>query len=360
MKKFYLLLSFVLLGITAHAVPAHFNNFDRTNYRDAFIFVERGIEFAIFPDGQFDFFFNPTGNFNRIPPHRNYSFNSGYNYGPYVQYDDYGAVIQIENVPIYYDYYGRIIQAGRVNIRYNAFGMVNRIGNMFLHYNHYDQFTHTSGFINSRNTRYVYRPWHDYYVRPHNYVVVHNQPYRIYYTPNRMKFNHYRRYYNDHYSSGSFQQYYYRPGDRVTTYHRGRRDESPREVDRASIPSRNTVTTSQERRIYRQPDTPASSSPQGVQRSNSTSARERSSVRPEQTPPVRSSRVENVPQSRPAEVPAAAATRRTAPVSTARPEREAQVQSPRTETPSEVNSATPVRSPDPVSSRGTRSSRGGQ
>ena len=165
MKKFYLLFTFLILGLSATAANT---SFESRYQGEAFIFVERGIEFAVFPDGQFDFFFNPRGNFNRVPGHINYSFNSGYNYGPFIQYDDYGAVIQIENVPVYYDYYGRLIQAGRVQIGYNSFGMVNRIGNMFLHYNFYNQITHTSGFINSRNASYVYRPWHDYYVRPYS------------------------------------------------------------------------------------------------------------------------------------------------------------------------------------------------
>ena len=38
-------------------------------------------------------------------PNVNISYNSGYDYNAYVQYDEFGAIIQIENVPIYYDYY---------------------------------------------------------------------------------------------------------------------------------------------------------------------------------------------------------------------------------------------------------------
>lgn len=379
MKKFYLLLSFLVIGFSAKAVPGTVENFDRPNYRDAFIFVERGVEFAVFPDGQFDFFFNPRGNFNRIPGHINYSFNSGYNYGPFIQYDDYGAVIQIEHVPVYYDYYGRIIQAGRVNIGYNAFGMVNRIGNMFLHYNHFDQFTHTSGFINSRNAHYVYRPWHQYYVRPHTYVVVHHQPYRVYYTPNRMKYNHYKRYYYDHYNSGSFQQSYYQPGDRVTTYHRGRRDETPRRVRTEVAPSRNAITSTPERTIYRQSESPNVSAGQRVKSRTSTSRVENPAVRRNEaaqnneafqrreTPQMRTSRVENVPPqqhverrvpSQRAETPAV--ERRSTEVNNTPPAREIQARTRRTETPAEVKTAPQEKTPEPVSARGTRSSRRGQ
>ena len=245
MKKLYFIFAFLTLGLSATAANSSVYN----PYRgDAIIFVERGVEFAVFPDGQFDFFFNPRGNFNRIPAHINYSFNSGYNYGPFIQYDDYGAVIQIENVPVYYDYYGRLIQAGRVRIGYNNFGMVDRIGNMFLHYNFYNQLTHTSGFINSRNASYVYRPWHDHYMRPNNYSVVYNEPYRLYYVPNRMKYSHYRRYYDTYYSTNNFQQGYYTPGQRVTSYQRGRRDSSPREIS-TPLPSQITATPTRKIRI---------------------------------------------------------------------------------------------------------------
>ncbi|WP_051205328.1 hypothetical protein [Salinimicrobium xinjiangense] len=370
MKNIYLLLSFLVIGFSAKAVPGTVENFDRPNNGDAFIFVERGVEFAVFPDGQFDFFFNPRGNFNRIPSHINYSFNSGYNYGPFVQYDDYGAVIQIETVPVYYDYYGRIIRAGRVNIGYNAFGMVNRIGNMFLHYNYYNQFTHTSGFINSRNAHYVYRPWHEYYVRPYSYTVVHHQPYRIYYAPNRMKYNHYKRYYNNHYSNGSFQKSYYRPGEKVTTYHRGRRDETRREVRTEVAPSRNNITTTPERKTYRQSNT-RTLPPQRAETRTSTTRQVAPAVHRNEVPQVRTSRTENVTVQKNIEtrVPAKraetpAVQRRspqvnTTPERTASNAREVQAQTRRSHTPARTENTPQVRTQEPVPSRGTRSSRGG-
>lgn len=358
MKKFYLLLSFLVIGFSAKAASVKVESFDRPNYRDAYIFVERGVEFAVFPDGQFDFFLNPRGNFNRVPSHINYSFNSGYNYGAFIQYDDYGAVIQIENVPVYYDYFGRIQQAGRVKIGYNAFGMVNRIGNMFLHYNHYDQFTHTSGFINSRNAHYIYRPWHQHYMRPHNYVVVYNQPYRLYYTPNRMKYTHYKRYYNNYYSDGSFQQSYYQPGERVTTYHRGRRNESPREV-RTDVTSRNSVNTTPQRNTYRQTDTRTIPAQRAETRST-TSRVESPAVRRTEVPQTRTSRMENIPAQRTVETRVPAERAETPAVQRrSTPTREVQTQTRRVETPVEARSTPQEKAPEQVSTRGTRGSRGG-
>ncbi len=231
MKKIYLFFAFLVIGFSVKAASEAVDY--RNAYGDAFIFEEGGVEFAVYPDGQFDFFYNHRGtgyNVHVVSPHVSVSYNSGYNYDPFVQYDDFGAVIQVEHVPIYYDFYGRIIQAGRVQLSYNHFGMLARVGNLFLHYNHRNHFTHYTGYINRYNPYYVYRPWHRYYSRPMaHFAVVYHHPYRAHYHPNRMKYKHYRNYYKKHYNDG-FRRSYYRPGDRVTTYHRGRRTSGQREV----------------------------------------------------------------------------------------------------------------------------------
>lgn len=346
MKKFYLLLTLMAFGFSAKAAPAAEVNFDRRGYADAIIFVERGVEFAIFPDGQFDFFFNPRNNFNSIPPHINYSFNSGYNYGPFVQYDDFGAVIQIENVPVFYDYYGRIIQAGRVKVRYNAFGLVNRVGNLFVNYNSYRQFSHTSGFINNRNVRYIHRPWHDYYMRP-NYAVVYNEPYRLYYEPNRMRYNSYKKYYHNHYhNNNTFQKSYYRPGDRVTSYHRGRRVEDQREIRNHDVSLQRTASYDYEDRAEQR----------DVRRTTTTSQRADVATRALRvdTPAVQQ-RV--VRQDRRASVPAQPRAQQRSRNSSVNATPTSQVQTrSRTQRSATVNPATVQESSS--STRGTRSSRG--
>ena len=265
MKKLYLFCAFLVIGLSVKAVPSTMENELRRDYGDAFIFTERDVEFAIFPDGQFDFFYNPRrggSGFSLSSPNVNISFNAGYNYDPFVQYDDFGAVIQIENVPIYYDYYGRIIQAGRVHINYNHFGMVNRIGNLHLHYNPYNHYTHYTGYINRYNPYYVYRPWHNYYMRPHvQSVIVYHQPYRAYYHPNRIKYSQYKRYYKKNYND-NFRRSYYRPGERVASYHRGRRVDSPREIRsnataerRAASINRSNATSTRDQAVYQRNQT---------------------------------------------------------------------------------------------------------
>ncbi|RLJ68790.1 hypothetical protein CLV86_0179 [Lacinutrix venerupis] len=199
----HLIYLFSLLLFTSFTVNAENTNNLKTlesnattsyrGYGKSFIFMEQGIEFSVYADGQFDFYMpnrGPQVNVSVGTPNVNISFNSGYNYDAYVQYDEFGAIIQIENTPIFYDYYGRIIQAGDIYINYNNRGYVTRVGGLYIHYNRYNVFSHYTGFINVYNRAYVFRPWHRYYAVPSvNYCVVFNRPYRQYYTPIRYKYN---------------------------------------------------------------------------------------------------------------------------------------------------------------------------
>ncbi len=246
MKNITLILALVFIGVSASA-NASKATFSPFNYGEAFIFIEGGVEFAVYPNGEFDFHYNPrflNTSIMHIPhPGRNISYNSGFNYDAFVQYDDYGAVIQIEHVPVYYDHYGRILQAGDVIIRYNNKGLISRVGNMQIRYNRYNQPVRYIGVINHYNTRYVYRPWHQYYMRPHtNYRVVYFEPYRAYYEPVRMNYFHYSTYYqtnNYYYNKNNF----YRPGQSAVVYNHGRKTSTVRDnntvIRNSSTVSRN-------------------------------------------------------------------------------------------------------------------------
>ncbi|UJH91534.1 hypothetical protein LZ575_02015 [Antarcticibacterium sp. 1MA-6-2] len=224
MKKITFLVALFFIGWTGYASTA---NLLRPNYGEAFIFIERGVEFAVYPNGEFDFYYNPQF-LNTSPmqighPGYNISYNAYHNYDAFVQYDDFGAVIQIESVPVYYDYYGRLVQAGDVVIHYNSIGRIARIGGMKVRYNSFGQPIRYVGYINRYNTAYVYRPWHTYYVRPHvNHRIVYYEPYRAYYELMRIDYYQYANYYqsnNYYYNKTNF----YRPGQQVATYNYGRR-----------------------------------------------------------------------------------------------------------------------------------------
>jgi len=169
------------------------NNSYTSGYGNSFIFNEQGIEFSIFSDGQFDFYMQNRGPQVSVSIGNHstgVSFNSGYNYNPYLQYDEFGAIIQIENVPVFYDFYGRVSQVGNIFINYNTRGYLYRVGGLFVYYNRYNRFSHCTGFINGYNRGYVYRPWHSFYRAPaFNHCVVFNRPYRRYYTPVRYVYN---------------------------------------------------------------------------------------------------------------------------------------------------------------------------
>lgn len=225
MKNLFTLATvFLVLSFSAQAKINNQNDYIVTNgYGTSYIFTEQNIEFSVFPDGQFDFAY--VGGFNGeavcVNSNSNYvdiSYNSGRDYDLYVQYDMYGAVIQIENVPIYYDAFGRITQAGSVDIRYRNRHIV-RVGGLFIHYNRRGYFSYYTGYINPWNTHYVYRPWHVYYARPYyTNCIVYDYEYRTYYNPVRYSYKQHRSFYrnrghNNSYANG--RRSFYRPGSRI-------------------------------------------------------------------------------------------------------------------------------------------------
>ncbi len=187
MKK--LLLALVTLTLFGTVSANTFPNHTRTS--NSFVFSEQGIEFAIFKDGQFDFnVLRQRQNFIQFSNHNgiNISFNTGYNYNAYVQYDNYGAVIQIENTPIYYDYYGRISQAGNVHVKYDYRGRVSWIGNMRINYDNYNN-SQCNGYVNRQHRYYTPSAWYSYYSVPNiQYCVIFKTPYRRHYTPIRHQY----------------------------------------------------------------------------------------------------------------------------------------------------------------------------
>ena len=151
MRKSILLFTALVLsttGIMASTVEDKVA-IERNAYdNNSFIFVENGITFSVYPDGEFDFYID-----NRVTGRKNgVTLNSGYDYSPYTQYDDYGAVIQVENVPVYYDNYGRVNQIGDININYRN-NRVSRLGGMYVYYNNRGIFNYHTGYINAYNRR---------------------------------------------------------------------------------------------------------------------------------------------------------------------------------------------------------------
>lgn len=92
-------------------------------------FVERGIRFFVFADGQFDFSTEPsTGSdiYYRQSGRRNVNTT-------------YGAPgnIRVEGVRIEHDARGRVRRIGNVFVNYDAFDRIKRIGTVYMTYNRF-------------------------------------------------------------------------------------------------------------------------------------------------------------------------------------------------------------------------------
>ncbi|NIJ46017.1 hypothetical protein FHR24_002495 [Wenyingzhuangia heitensis] len=173
MKKIFLFLASCFL-ITTIASATTNNSYNNT----PFIFIENGVEYAVFRNGEFDFnIINPKISRAHINTNFiNISFNSGRNYTPYIQRNQYGDIVSIENTPIYYDYNGRVDRIGNVIIRYNRSGYVQAIGNLNISYTNYGRNYSYTGYVNRIN--YHYQPRSRHYQRPtrhhHSYKAPNN------------------------------------------------------------------------------------------------------------------------------------------------------------------------------------------
>lgn len=189
MKKILLFITAILISSIALASSSNYNRYEKP-----FIFVQNGIEFAVFNDGQFDFNIINSNhvNFNINTQNIDFSFNTGHNYNPFVQYDAYGAIIQIENTPVFYDNFGRVARIGATRMYYNRFGYASRIGNLYINYNNYGVYRGHRGAINSYQC--TYSPRHNYYrLPPRNRCVVNTSPYRRNYIVHRSAYTSPRR-----------------------------------------------------------------------------------------------------------------------------------------------------------------------
>ncbi len=163
MKKITLLVASIFLfgggiaKVTAHHKVGHQNRW-AADFRNAepIVFTERGVEFFVFPDGQFDFNTRPSRNEMYYNPSGRRSVNSTYgapvnsrfqNFGVKVEHDEFGRVRRVGNVFINYDASNRIKRVGSVYMSYNRFAL-EQVGGLQIIYNHRGQIVDFVGSVN--------------------------------------------------------------------------------------------------------------------------------------------------------------------------------------------------------------------
>lgn len=147
MKKITLLVAnILLLGNVAKASELLFTDAEtrtRFSFEEPIAFNERGIEFFVFPNGDFDFntrsqdsqgtyFYKSAGkkgNDRKVNKETT-------NYGTLIEFDSFGRVRRVGNTFINYDFNDRVNRIGSVYMRYNRFAL-SQIGGLKIIYNRF-------------------------------------------------------------------------------------------------------------------------------------------------------------------------------------------------------------------------------
>lgn len=224
MKQLVSFLFFLIIGMANTQAETSQHKVTATvdfGYSNPFVFMENGVTFALYPDGELDFYISNRLQVNTGVPivHSAITLNSGFNYSPFVQYDDFGAIIQVENIPVFYDYYGRVNRVGGIRVYYRN-GLLYRLGGMRIYYDSRGYYNRHVGYINPYNGVYVYRPFHRYFIRPAaGFCMVYSNPYRRYYAPVRYTYYHpYRNNARRVYAGAGHTHYYRHRAERSGIY----------------------------------------------------------------------------------------------------------------------------------------------
>ncbi|WP_299889619.1 hypothetical protein [uncultured Lacinutrix sp.] len=179
MKKLVLLFTGLLMGLTtvtaAEKVESALKGEDLTTNRYRFNqpiqFIERGVEFLIFPDGSFDFnthiednHYNHDDGYYRRSRSKRRSINTTFgapgtrvkfstprSRGIIITHDFDGKVRRIGNVFVNYNRYDQVKRLGSVYMRYNRNGWLTRVGGLHIKYNRRGHIINVFGHVNFRN-----------------------------------------------------------------------------------------------------------------------------------------------------------------------------------------------------------------
>jgi len=164
MKKITLLVTAMLLAVSAAQATektsiATTNTNFRFNFEQPISFTERGIDFFIFPNGEFDFntepiadgpIYNKSGRRNT-----NVTFGAPTAYGVRIDHDALGRVRRIGNVFLNYDAQNRIKRVGSVYMSYNRFAL-SQVGGLKIIYNRRGEIVSFFGSVKGFQNGYDY------------------------------------------------------------------------------------------------------------------------------------------------------------------------------------------------------------
>ena len=163
MKKITLLAASIFLFGSVVANASEINNFSHErkiaiDYRDAepIVFTERGIEFFVFADGQFDFNTEPSNGSDMYyrrnsssAVNKTHGAPSNFrnrNHGVKIEHDKSGKVRRIGNVFVNYDSKDRIKRVGSVYMSYNRYAL-EKVGGLKIIYNRRGQIVDITGSV---------------------------------------------------------------------------------------------------------------------------------------------------------------------------------------------------------------------
>ncbi len=127
----------------------------RFNNDEPIQFSERGIDFFVFQNGEFDFNTRPNDNggdyYFKTAGRRSVEANGQglENFGVRIERDNFGRIRRIGNTFINYDFQDRVSRIGTVFLKYNRFALI-QIGGLQLVYNRFGELVDTFGSVKSR------------------------------------------------------------------------------------------------------------------------------------------------------------------------------------------------------------------
>lgn len=158
---------------------------NHTIQAEPIVFMERGIEFFVFLNGDFDFNTRPNDSHGGIFYRRGGTRGTtavNVNYGVRIEHDSFGRVRRVGNTFINYDFRNRVSRIGSIFMNYNRFGL-SRIGGMEIVYNRrgiiVDMLGHVNGWRgnNSWANNTYYGSSNNYYGNDEGYAYNENDYY---------------------------------------------------------------------------------------------------------------------------------------------------------------------------------------